>query len=68
MERPVGKLLAEYLERLLLGGRRERAEREVLVPPVGRQLITELLFPVAGALLSLRLDLGILFQRVPLVR
>ena len=68
MERPVGKLLAEYLERLLLGGRRERAEREVLVPPVGRQLISELVFPVGGALLSLRLDLGILFQRVPLVR
>ena len=68
VERPVGKLLAEYLERLLLGGRRERAEREVLVPPVGCQLLGELVLPVGGALLSLRLDLGVLLQRVPLVR
>lgn len=68
VERPVGKLLAEYLERLLLGGRRERAEREVLMSPVGCQLLGELVLPVGGALLSLRLDLGVLLQCVPLVR
>ena len=37
------------------------------MPPVGCQLFGELVLPVGGALLRLRLDLGVLLQRVPLV-
>ena len=67
MEGTVGPLVAEHLERLLLRRGGEGHEGQVLVTAVARQLVGELIFPIGGSVLGLRLDLGVLLERVALV-